>query len=197
MWLKHGRDRGLVGGTHTSLSQGVFVFCDPDGHFLDRAPQGVGASSAGLAPEFVLEPSGLDRIHHIGYMPARNGCGGRSALRFSPPLDGRCGRVRGLVTPKAETRVNPADRMTRCLAPWTRPTLVPPRSREGAPVGFPRGSCRPRRWRGMISRAGDGWAREPARRPRPVAVTNGSSRSRRGWAPGRSPVPPPAPARVT
>ena len=34
------------------MSQGGFVFCDPDGHFLDRAPQGVGAGSAGFAPEF-------------------------------------------------------------------------------------------------------------------------------------------------
>ena len=32
----------------------------------------------------------LDKTNHIGYMLARNGCGGRLALRFSPPLDGRC-----------------------------------------------------------------------------------------------------------
>ena len=41
----------------------------------------------------------IDITNHIGYMPARNGCGGRSALRFSPPLDGRCSLVASATPP--------------------------------------------------------------------------------------------------
>ena len=57
--------------------------------------------------------------------------------------------------------------MMRRLAPWTR----------FAPyctwAGFPGGQCRFRHWRGDISCAGDGWAREPARRPRPIVGPTG------------------------
>ena len=94
----------------------------------------------------------LDITNHIGYMPARNGCGGRSALRFSSPLDGRCSQVPSATPPKdsgsgsdrrpclgrgsnvprgltGRTRVRPVA--ARCLrAEWTvscdpRPSFAP------------------------------------------------------------------------
>ena len=42
----------------------------------------------------------LDKMNHIGYTPARNGCGGRVSSRCSPPLDGRCSLAASAAPPK-------------------------------------------------------------------------------------------------
>ena len=133
---------------------------------LPRSKAGPRIACAATGMEKVgVRAATLDKTNHIGYMPARNGCGGRLALRFSPPLDGRRGRA-GFGGGSLKATPTSSDATDRMIG-----ARIPGHAMPHTSGRLPRATPAPR-WRGIISRAGNGRAREPAPPP---------SADRRSW----------------